>query len=282
MFLKIAAFKTSLQKKNGVPISKLYFVKVDVQSCFDTIPLEHLLSIVDNLLSMEAYETGKNVGITSNGQLDGNNASALPRARYVSHSRAVGEAVRFDRFVGKKTSTVFVNTPFQQYETKDHLMRLLREHIQRNFVKIGKRYYQQTTGISQGSVLSSILCNLFYAEFEREVLSFALTSDSPLLRLLDDFCIITTKREYAERFIQVMHAGNVKYGISIQLTKSLANFAVTCNGYHVPKYVDVGFPYCGVLINTHSLDVSRGTKRAEQACRSHVQTFNYVIRHWMI
>lgn len=273
MFPRLAAFKKSLQEQ-GLANSQLYFAKVDVQSCFDTIPQERLLSMVESLLSMEAYQTGKHVEITPLGQLqrlDGEHVNPLPLRRFVPHSGAAGEAGKFDRlvkekFVGRKANTVFVDTSVQQCETKDDLMQLLREHIERNLVKIGKKFYRQATGIPQGSVLSSILCNFFYAELEREVLGFALTSDSLLMRLLDDFCLITTKREHAEGFVQVMHRGNPEYGVSVKAAKSLANFDVVAdNGCPIPKCVsDVKFPYCGVLIDTCTLEVSRDADRVGQ------------------
>ncbi|KAF2794045.1 hypothetical protein K505DRAFT_361455 [Melanomma pulvis-pyrius CBS 109.77] len=274
MFPKLAAFRSSLQEQ-GLVNSPLYFAKVDVQSCFDTIPQKRLLSMVESLLSMEGYQTGKHVEIRPLGQLQrlgGQHVNPLPLKRYVAHGGAAGKMEPFDRLVrdklvGTKANTVFVDTAMQHVETKDDLMQLLREHVERNLVKIGKRFYRQKTGIPQGSVLSSILCNFFYAELEREALGFALGAESLLLRLLDDFCLITIKHEHAEKFVKVMHRGNEDYGVKVKAAKSLANFdMVTEDGYSIPKSVsEFKFPYCGVLINTRTLEVSKDTERSGQA-----------------
>lgn len=271
MLPKLVAFKASLQEQN-LGNSPLYFAKVDVQSCFDTIPQSRLLSMISSLMSLQAYQAGKHVEISPLGvlqRLDGQHVNPMPLRRYVAHSGAAADMTSFsqlvqDKLVGSKSNTVFINTNLQRYETKDDLMQLLREHVERNLVKIGKRYYRQKTGIPQGSVLSSILCNFFYAELERDVLSFTLGDDSLLLRLLDDFLLITTNRNHAERFIQVMHRGQADYGVVVKPAKSLVNFdVVTDDGSRIPKSVsNTTFPYCGVCIDTRTLEVSKKTERS--------------------
>lgn len=274
MFPRLAAFRQSL-KDQGLEASPLYFAKVDVQSCFDTIPQQRLLAMVESLLSMPRYHTGKHVEVRALGQLqrlDGQYVNPLPQKRWVAHSAGGDGTVPFerlvqDKFVGSKANTVFVNTAVQKYETKDDLMQLLREHVERNLVKIGKRFYRQKSGIPQGSVLSTILCNFFYAELERDVLDFALGDECLLLRLLDDFCLITTVRGHAERFVRVMHRGYAEYGVTVKTAKSLANFDVAAeDGSRIPRCVsDVGFPYCGVQIDMRTLEVSRSSVRSSAA-----------------
>lgn len=57
-------------------------------------------------------------------------------------------------------------------------MRLLREHITTNLVKINSKLYRQKDGIPQGSVLSSMLCSLFYGDMEKTALAFTKDPDS--------------------------------------------------------------------------------------------------------
>ncbi|CAE7177976.1 hypothetical protein PTNB85_02944 [Pyrenophora teres f. teres] len=274
MFPKLLSFKASLRQR-GLGDTRLYFAKVDVQACFDTIPQSRLLRMIDSLMSHQAYYTGKHVEVFPLGplqRLNGEHVNPMPRRKYVAHSRAATDMTRFDEFVkerlvGAKTNTVFVNTNLQQCETKDNLMQLLREHVERNIVKIGKRFYRQKTGIPQGSVLSSILCNYFYAELERDVLGFALGDDCLLLRLLDDFLLISISEEHAKRFVRVMHKGHAEYGVVIKPEKSLANFDVsTDEGVQVPKSgPDERFPYCGISIDTATLEVGKKTERSTRA-----------------
>jgi telomerase reverse transcriptase len=271
MFPKLAAFKASLKQRN-LEQGPLYFAKVDVQTCFDTIPQQRLLTMVESLMSMQTYQTGKHVEISPLGalqKLDGQHVDPLPMKKYVAHSGTAKDMASFqqlvqNKFVGLKSNTIFVNTNLQQQETKDDLMRLLREHVERNLVQIGKKFYRQKQGIPQGSILSSILCNFFYAELERDVLSFALGDDCLLLRLLDDFLLITTKQQHAERFLRVMHRGHPNYGVVVKTSKSLANFdAVTDTGHCIPKAASASkFPYCGVYIDTTTLEVNKKSERS--------------------
>ncbi|CAN9372830.1 unnamed protein product [Alternaria alternata] len=270
MFPRLASFKASLRQR-GLGDTRLYFAKVDVQACFDTIPQSRLLRMIDSLMSIQAYKTGKHVEISPLPplqRLDGKHVDPMPLKKYIPHTDAATDITPFnqlvqDRLAGKKANTIFVNTDLQRHETKDDLMQLLQEHIERNVVKIGKRFYRQKTGIPQGSVLSSILCNFFYAQLERDVLGFALDDDSLLLRLLDDFLLISINEEYARRFVRVMHNDHPEYGVVIKPSKSLANFDVmTEEGTRISTSGSDGkFPYCGVCIDTTTLEISKKTER---------------------
>lgn len=274
MLPRLVSFKASLRQR-GLGDTRLYFAKVDVQACFDTIPQSRLLRMIDSLMSHQAYYTGKHVEMSPLGplqRLNGEHVNPMPRKKYMAHSRAATDMTPFDQLVedrlaGAKTNTIFINTNLQRYETKDDLMQLLREHVERNVVKIGKRFYRQKTGIPQGSVLSSILCNYFYAELERDVLGFALGDDCLLLRLLDDFLLVSINEEHAKRFVHVMHKGHAEYGVVIKPEKSLANFDVfTEDGVRIAKSgPNEGFPYCGICIDTATLEVGKKTERSTKA-----------------
>ena len=274
MLPKLDAFKDSLRAQ-GLQGRQLYFAKVDVVSCFDTIPQKRLLAMADSLMSAQTYQTGKHVEIRPLGalqRLDGEHVNPAPRMHWASHTAAGKDAVSFgqlvqDKLVGTKSNTVFVNSHLQKQEAKADLMHLLREHVERNIVKIGKRFFRQKTGIPQGSILSSILCSYFYAELERDVLDFAQGSDCLLLRLLDDFLLITVDRQHAERFVRVMHRGHADYGVQVKPTKSMTNFdVVTDDDVRIPKSSPgTHFLYCGVCIDTTTLDVRKNTERSARA-----------------
>ncbi|POV94249.1 hypothetical protein PSTT_16952 [Puccinia striiformis] len=133
---------------------------------------------------------------------------------------------------------------------KQDLMNLLKEHITQNFVKIGAGRYQQKNGIPQGSIISPLLCSLFYADMDKERLSFTKTPDSILVRLIDDFIYITTSKDDAKRFLKVMAEGSKEYGCYISMDKTLINFEYG----GVKQVVGNEFPWCGQLINTKTLE----------------------------
>jgi telomerase reverse transcriptase len=179
------------------------------------------------------------------------------------------EILESDLAVGRK-NTVFVPNIVPQVRDTDDVLRLLEEHIQRNIVKIGKKFFRQAAGIPQGSVLSSLLCNYFYADLEAAHLSFLQNdegSGSLLMRLTDDFLLVTTNKNHARRFLQVMHDGVPRYGVRVNPEKTLVNFEATINDRKVKRLVGSrSFPYCGSFVDTRTLDITRDRERRKDVC----------------
>lgn len=269
LYPKLKGFKASLlrNRRQGSP---LYFVKVDVQSCFDTIPQQRLLQLVERLVSQQEYRVGKHVEIKPpEGHKEKRwfSGNANPIRKFIYKARAGAELAGFEDVVKRalasgKKDTIYVNTADQITHHTKKLLDLLQEHVQHNIVKIGKKYFRQKNGIPQGSVLSSLLCNFFYAKMEQEYLSFLGKGEAILLRLIDDFLLITTRKDHARRFVQAMINGNSAYGVSVNAAKSLANFEVMVNGTKIPRlHGTTEFPYCGDLINTRTLEISKDRVR---------------------
>ncbi|KAF7562171.1 hypothetical protein G7046_g1966 [Stylonectria norvegica] len=149
----------------------------------------------------------------------------------------------------------------QKTHSVHQLLALLKEHVQQNLVKVGKKYYRQKTGIPQGSVLSSFLCNYFYADLETQHLSFLQAPGCLLMRLIDDFLLVTLDKSKAARFVQTMHQGLPEYGVTVNPNKTMVNFDMKCNEVAVRKVEGSGFPYCGTLIDCRTLDLSKDRLR---------------------
>ncbi|EAW11871.1 telomerase reverse transcriptase [Aspergillus clavatus NRRL 1] len=270
---RLKGFKERLtQKHAGHPRPHLYFVKVDIQSCFDTIPQENLVPLVESLVSEEGYYVAKHVEVRPSDEFssmwplhESQQSKALRkyvgRAAPVTNSQDLTEAIA-EGGISHRRNTVFVDTVAHKEYSGDYLLDLLDEHIRYNLVRVGKKYFRQRNGIPQGSILSGVLCNLFYARMERECLGFLQSDESVLLRLIDDFLLVTTDSSLAMRFLQVMLKGQPEYGITVNPAKSLVNFAAAVDGVQIPRLVDSAlFPYCGSLINTATLEIYRDPER---------------------
>lgn len=165
-------------------------------------------------------------------------------------------------YADEKKNTVLVENIVSRSQDKNELLAILLEHVQCNMVKIGKKFFRQKEGIPQGSVLSSLLCNYFYADLEARHLSFLRSADSLLLRLIDDFLLITTDRAQAKGFLQIMHDGLPEYGVTVNPEKTLVNFEAFVNGRKLARLVaSRKFPYCGTFIDTKTLDISKDRER---------------------
>ncbi|KOS16795.1 Telomerase reverse transcriptase [Escovopsis weberi] len=173
----------------------------------------------------------------------------------------------------------YVMTKHVEMKPGDHvstLMNLLAQHIGQNIIKIGKKYYRQKKGIPQGSVLSSFLCNYFYADLEAKHLDFLHGPDCLLMRLIDDFLLITLDSSKAVKFVQVMHQGVPDYGVEVNPAKTMVNFDMSIKDGQVRKVSQsTKFPYCGTLIDCQTLEISKCHERDSSVHISASLTIHY-------
>jgi telomerase reverse transcriptase len=270
LYPKLAEYRSQIFARKEAP--RLCFVKVDVQKCFDSIPQKKMMELVEEICSEEEYIIKKHaelrhapVGGYRNGR-----GTDVSSKKFPAMAHAADDFDTFDETVesdlaAHKRNTVFVDFVAPRAFDRSRLLGLLDEHLQQNWVKVGKRYYRQKQGIPQGSSVSSLLCNLFYADFERKHLAFLQEETHLLSRLIDDFLLITTNRDHALRFVRIMHAGNEEYGIKVKAQKTLVNFDCTVEGVELKQADDPkAFPYCGVALNTRTLEISKDlTRRLE-------------------
>lgn len=270
MYTKLKAFASKLDRGDDTKRS-IYFAKADAKSCFDTIPQRRIVKLIEEIASEHEYRIARHSEVTSSHnhyyRHSHDQTGSKPARKFISTARAASDFANFDEtvennFVAEKRNTIFVDSVVRQPQKRGKLLDLLEEHVQRNVIKIGKKFFRQKSGIPQGSVLSSFLCNYFYADLEKEYLSFLEEDESILLRLIDDFLLITTNKDHAKRFLQIMHDGIEKYGLEVNPAKSLANFGVTINGLQVPRQLEgTAFPYCGNAINTRTLEITKDRDR---------------------
>lgn len=265
MFSKLQDFRASLNASNGSS-RKLYFVKVDIQAAFDSIPQRAVQKLVESLLSQDQYQIRRHTEIKPADSRSAQSAEAAfkPSRKFCAQAGADGELQNFVDAISARPAmmgrqqTVFVDTVVPDRQRRSYILELLNEHISANIVRIGKKFYRQKNGIPQGSILSSLLCNLFYADFEAKHLEFLNKPHNLLMRLIDDFLLITTERRQAVKFLTIMHGGSPAYGMTVRPEKSLVNFDVKVQDITVPKLEHSSlFAYCGMLINTKTLNVSK-------------------------
>lgn len=222
-----------------------------------------------SLSSEEEYRISKHMEIKP-GEDFRHNVKSKPSRKWTALAHASDNLDTFDEVLvselatGRK-NTIFVENVVSQFRSSREIFSLLEEHVHNNMVKIGKRFYRQKEGIPQGSVLSSLLCNYFYADLEQKHLSFLKTGDSLLLRLIDDFLLITINPDHAKKFLKIMHKGVPEYGVCVNPEKTLVNFEVAINGKKVPRLVgEKNFPYCGSFVDTKTLEIRRDRERRKE------------------
>nr|ACL80762.1 telomerase reverse transcriptase [Strongylocentrotus purpuratus]ACL80763.1 telomerase reverse transcriptase [Strongylocentrotus purpuratus] len=255
IYHKVLKFmKDRKERKDTRP---LYFVKIDIEKCYDSIKRSKLLQIISMLLQghdkPDEYRLQRYVTVTRA-------ASASTGLQKRSHRHVTTELSSFHRQLiqmaqhGKIKNAIIINQVHTVKVTPKELLQRLKQHVTADVVKSGRKYYWRQDGISQGSILSSLLCSFFYAHLERCYLS-DIDQEGLMMRLIDDFLLITPHHDKAQRFLQLLLSGVKQYGCSANPNKTLANFDFMHDGQLVPRSKEL-FPWCGIVFKTQTLNIS--------------------------
>ncbi|XP_048448632.1 telomerase reverse transcriptase, partial [Rhincodon typus] len=238
-----------------------YFVKADVTGAYDTIPHAKLMEVVSGILNPSIQESYcirhyTKVWVDSSGQIQKsfkNQVSTmkdlLPNMKeFVSHLQQ--EASLQD--------TVLVEQGLILNESSGQVFSYFKQMIENSTIRIGNKYYAQCCGIPQGSLLSTLLCSLCYGDMDKKLLS-GIQEDGLMLRLVDDFLLVTPHLAHAKSFLRILAAGIPEYGCFINPHKTVVNFVLDENLPGCSKTTSLPehslFPWCGLLFDTQTLEV---------------------------
>ena len=231
-----------------------YFVKVDIKGCYDSISQKKIYHIVKDYL--KPYTTYAILRYSS--VILGAHKPIVNRVREATEFAAYPG--NFFKYIQKVIQTsglenvIFTCNENPWLVDTSRLLARLKSHLLGNILKYGKNYYLQTKGISQGSVISTMLCNLYYADMESRCLSLA--KDELLMRQVDDFLFVSKSLVRAKSFLRLMLDGIPEYCFIANVEKTLVNFDYILNpGNACPKSGQF-FPFCGLLFDTILLEVS--------------------------
>ena len=132
-----------------------------------------------------------------------------------------------------------------------------------------------------------MFCNIYFGNIERYLLKDVFDKDSShvirgssssadynvvliqskhdhhlLVRIVDDFLLISTSKETSIRFLNKLNKGIPKLGVKINSDKSRVNYpislgdTITNSNEQVTRVSNDFFPWCGLLINTKTCEIS--------------------------
>ena len=104
------------------------------------------------------------------------------------------------------------------------------------------KVFKQKKGIPQGSFLSTVLCSLFYGQFDRDSGVINFPSDDLVMRYVDDFLIVSPCRDRLERLTGFLQNGFPGFGIHINKDKTRFSFESANT-----------FTWCGLRIDSNTL-----------------------------
>ncbi|EXC16160.1 Telomerase reverse transcriptase [Morus notabilis] len=273
-------------KRGSSTMRGVFMIVSDVSKAFDSVDQNKLLSVIKDVISEERYTlkqscqvfcTKKSLSVREDlALLDQNinsrNASFIPL---------------------RSPDSILVNQECSRSVKKEELLFNLDEHVKRNVLQLDKKFYLQRVGISQGSVLSSLLCSLYYGDMDRKVIfpflertsqrpiqdvlkkcdcenaSSAQFSDNKvtssidymLLRFIDDFLFISTSKQQAKHFFSRLSRGFRDYNCYMNEGKFGVNFDIGRISELSSNRLSVGedgtsfLRWSGLLINCSTLEV---------------------------
>ena len=253
--------------KTPPPLPKLYFASADIHHCFDKINQPHLFALLTSLLQEDDYLIQK---YSVCHPFDG---GKKVQTRHMKKVLPVDKMELFgkvaEELAERYNQSVFVDGVVCSVLHKERVLALLKEHIFSHIVVAsnsdvgkGRSFFRQKEGIAQGSVLSTLLCNVYYGDVEKDLLKGVFDGfkeeegdDYMLVRIVDDFLLVTTKEEAAVEFLTKMKTGDPKLGVKINDAKTVVNFNVP-QGIGGRKCDDLQtFSWCGLVFDTTNCEV---------------------------
>ena len=252
VFKSLEAYLAPLHKRPG-GIPKLYLVAADVTSCYDNIPPDRLLKVLKGVITSDVYTLHRHMVVIPKPSLGVIRMQVLTSVEPHSCMRT---KLRYADIASELASAryhdvIFVDGVEERRITREEIWNQLKEHLKRNIVVFRNCFLRQRVGIPQGSVLSSLLCNMYYARVLEVALDCAPAEPcKTLLRMTDDFLFITTSFEIARDFASTLIDGNSELrsaGCVINPTKTVLSFAM--DGSCKEAF---WLPWCGLCIHTAS------------------------------
>ncbi|KAM4725137.1 telomerase reverse transcriptase isoform 2-T2 [Anableps anableps] len=260
---KVLSSLAQAQKDKPQP---LYFVKVDVSGAYESLPHDKLIEVIGQALSpiqdelftirryakiwADSHEGLKKAFVRQADFLEDNMGSTNMKGFLMSLQKS-----------GKVHHAILVEQHFCSDLRGREASQFFTQMLTGNVVQYGKKTYHQSRGIPQGSVVSSLLCCLCYGHMENVLFKDITENKGCLMRLVDDFLLITPDQHQAQTFLKILLAGVPQYGLVVNPQKVVVNFQVSGSVGSCPVIRVLPphclFPWCGLLLDTHSLDVHK-------------------------
>ncbi|XP_062265963.1 telomerase reverse transcriptase [Platichthys flesus] len=260
---KVLSSLAAAQKDKPQP---LYFVKVDVSGAYESLPHDKLIEVLGQVLSNdhdELFTTRRYAKIWVDSH-EGLKKTFVRQADFLEDNIGSTNMKGFVTSMQKKGKVhhaILVEQLFTSDLHSKDVSQFFTQMLTGSVVQFGKKTYRQCRGIPQGSVVSSLLCCLCYGHMENVLFKDVSKNKGCMMRLVDDFLLITPDLHEAQNFLKILLSGVPQYGLVVNPQKVVLNFQASGSTDSCPDIRVLPphclFPWCGLLLDTHSLDVHK-------------------------
>ncbi|KAF7683764.1 Telomerase reverse transcriptase [Astathelohania contejeani] len=193
-----------------------YILKLDLKDCFDNIPQSEILKSISGFFKKDFYFIKRyNVIEYTNGIL---------RQRYIPKLIEGAESTESMLSNIKPLIQIASGKGYIECKSKATLIKEIKNMIENNTIYYNKKFYIQRRGIPQGSILSSLLCSLYYSEIDKKYLNQTFKKGM-FIRYIDDFLLITPNLKEIKDFLCITK----KINLSFNFEKIESNFGLEEN-----------------------------------------------------
>ncbi|KAK8483642.1 hypothetical protein V6N13_062624 [Hibiscus sabdariffa] len=282
VYAKLCPFITTL-KDASTSLPGVFIVAADVSNAFDSVDQDKLLRMMEDAIVKNKYFLQQNHQIAWLKKFLFDRWSLM----LVDETINPGFTNLLSSVSFRSLSGVIVNQGCCTEISKQELFSDLHQLLKCNVVQLDKKFYLQKLGIPQGSILSTLLCSLYYGHMEKHAIFPYLekavervtetlssthkpfdSSDAVifpptylLLRFVDDFLFISTSKELASCFLSMLRRGFPDYNCYMNVDKFCVNFdiehnsGISSNGVFTGEDGTSFIPWSGLLINSNTLEI---------------------------
>lgn len=248
---EILKFKTKLALANAGRVPKLFCVQFDMRHSFDNLNQAKIFSCVKRLFESDSECEEYTVKRSRQHELFGK-CYGKPLTSVTQRGESI-QLVDVPSDLTARKNVQFNCWGITKLTQKQIIEEAKKQVLETSLVipDLGFKRYRRTTGLFQGLPLLGILCDLVYDFLVSEVFMMGISqasSETLILRLVDDFLVISTNKMNCESILQRASSTEAgEYGAFLNKNKIKLVFSDNDN--------ERNLNFLGLKINIVSLDV---------------------------
>ncbi|KAG7836041.1 hypothetical protein KL943_001690 [Ogataea angusta] len=199
-----------LKYKNQITGS-VYALKFDIRQAYDTLPRTMILPLISELLK-ETPETFQ-FNIERYFVLSAPTAAGKRKRRKLSVLEG-HESTISDKILSHANSPSVLK--------KSEIMKIVEQQLEHAALFSSSETFHRKRGVFQGFPLSGIFCEIVYDKLTEYLLSLG-SGDVKIIRLADDFLILSTKRDVIAKYQSLIENRIPQFNIMVNKQKSFVS-----------------------------------------------------------